>query len=374
MTRILGFNEPERGDQANHSVGDALWSWKQISDRVQGSGLKLDSPAVSDTWEGQQWITQFMDTVDRRNRDNDPTNNMQVDEIAFHWYGNVNPNDVWRSANAFLGRVERYRNRFGRPVWVTEFAGMDCGNQRTTAEQAEAKRKFLDIVIPRLENRNYVKGYMWWQWGKGESLETQVMEWDWHRHVPSLIGDAGNGGTLWIHGSGTDATGNGLVPVDANTTLRLGNEVDNWGFTLPWDMWWRGGNIDINGVGVALTGDVQIVNSTLIDVQAGKDMTLAGSVCQTLGAAAGTLVKTGDGLLVLRGDSTYGGATRVNGGTLLFDGATGASAIVVATEATLAGQGGTGCGDQRRLHAVRFRPFCRRPRPRRRPIDRRRRA
>ena len=452
VTRILGFNEPERSDQANHSVADALTSWKQITDRVQGSGLKLVSPAVSDNGAGQQWISQFMDTVDARNRDVNPDNDLQVDEIAFHWYGNVNPNDVWGSANAFLGRVDWYHNRFKRPVWITEFAGMDWGNQRTTEEQAEANRQFLNIVVPRLESRPHVKGYMWWQWGLGSSRETQVMEWDGVRHVPTLLGDeyvgtlmpnqgldlkgearpddfiymrggslwnndpamdprdgvghlfalakhdggfaasfiggnadwglrntgtvyvaenallrkqgpntvqfrgndirndgnirlfgdTGNGGTLWIHGPGTNATGTGLVRVDANTTFRLGDEADNWGFTLPWDQWWRGGTIDVDGVGVSLTGNVLLQQMTTVDVQAEKDLTLDGVISEVSSSAPGGLVKTGDGMLVLSGATTYTGATTVAGGTLLLNGSTGTSSTSVASGAALAGSGSIG--------------------------------
>ncbi len=451
VTRILGYNEPERPDQANHNVNDAIWSWKQVTDRVAGTGLKLVSPAVSDTSEGRQWIQQFMNQVNQRNSDNDPTNNLQVDEVAFHWYGNVDPNNVQGSANNFLGAVQWYRDRFNKPVWITEFAGMDWGNNRTTEQQADANRRFLDIVVPELERRSYVRGHMWWQWGLGSSRETQVMEVKDGMHVPSLLGDeyvgtllpnqglnlvgqarpddfiymrggslwnndasmdpedgvghifalashddsftasfiggtadwglrntgtvyvaenallrkqdrntiqfrgndirndgtirlygdGGNGGTLWIHGPGTNATGDGTVRVDQNTTLRLGNETDNWGFTLPWDMQLRGGTIDVDGVAVELTGDLQMLGYefTRIDVQAGKDLTLRGSVFQAAGGPDFNITKVGDGLLNLAGTNSYGGATKISGGTLLVDGTTGLGITTIEGGATIAGSG-----------------------------------
>ena len=52
---VLGFNEPERGDQANMSVNDAITNWTTISNSTKayntthGTSIKLVSPAVADT-------------------------------------------------------------------------------------------------------------------------------------------------------------------------------------------------------------------------------------------------------------------------------------------------------------------------------------
>src|SRR5882672_4057987 len=46
---VLGFNEPERSDQANMSVAQALSSWSTISNSFAGTTTKLISPGVADT-------------------------------------------------------------------------------------------------------------------------------------------------------------------------------------------------------------------------------------------------------------------------------------------------------------------------------------
>ncbi len=46
---VLGFNEPERPDQANMTVAQAISAWQTLSNGFAGSGIKLVSPAVADT-------------------------------------------------------------------------------------------------------------------------------------------------------------------------------------------------------------------------------------------------------------------------------------------------------------------------------------
>jgi hypothetical protein len=46
---VLGFNEPERPDQANMTVAQAVASWQSISNSFAGTSTKLVSPAVADT-------------------------------------------------------------------------------------------------------------------------------------------------------------------------------------------------------------------------------------------------------------------------------------------------------------------------------------
>src|SRR5262245_50333081 len=57
---VLGFNEPERSDQANMSVDTAIASWTNISIAFTGTSTKLVSPAPSDTTAGRQWLSSFM--------------------------------------------------------------------------------------------------------------------------------------------------------------------------------------------------------------------------------------------------------------------------------------------------------------------------
>ncbi len=156
---VLGFNEPERPDQANLTVAQAISSWTAISNSFAGTSTKLVSPAVADTGGatgGQQWLSSFMSQA--------AANNLRVDAVAFHWYGVSNPNDPAGAASSFLSRVDSYHNSYNKPVFITEFAIHDWGGAYSNEEIIEANRQFLDIVIPALDSRSYVAGYSWYHW------------------------------------------------------------------------------------------------------------------------------------------------------------------------------------------------------------------
>ena len=156
---VLGFNEPERADQANMTVAQAVASWTTISNGFAGTGTKLVSPAVADTGGaagGQQWLAGFMSQA--------AANNLKVDAVAFHWYGVSTPANPSGAASAFLGRVDSYYNSYKKPVFITEFAIHDWGGAYTDAEITEANRQFLNIVVPALESRGHVAGYSWYHW------------------------------------------------------------------------------------------------------------------------------------------------------------------------------------------------------------------
>lgn len=189
---VLGFNEPERVNQANMSVAQAIDVWDIMTDRFEGTGIKLVSPAGSGG-EGEAWLADFMGIVDSRNADANPNNDLRVDEIAFHWYGNVNPANPVQSANNFLAAVDRHWNTYGLPVWITEFAGLDFGDDDVTSpDLIAANAAFLDVVVPQLESRSYVNRYAWWQYGQsdnGEQDDTRLIEQSSGIWTPTVIGD-----------------------------------------------------------------------------------------------------------------------------------------------------------------------------------------
>ena len=164
---VLGFNEPERPDQANMTVAQAISAWQTLSNGFAGSGIKLVSPAVADTGGatgGQAWLSSFMSQANSQG--------LQVDAVAFHWYGASTPNDPVGAANSFISRVDSYHNQYNKPVWITEFAIHDWGGNYTDQQIADANRIFLDNVIPRLDSRDYVAGYAWYQWFGDSTLVT----------------------------------------------------------------------------------------------------------------------------------------------------------------------------------------------------------
>ena len=235
---VLGFNEPERPDQANLTVDTAINRWTQISSGFAGTGIKLVSPAVSDTTDGRAWLSDFMQKAN--------ANSLRVDEIAFHWYGTVNPSDPVGSANSFLSRVDQYHTTYNRKVWVTEFAGIDWNNQYSTATQNQANATFLKTAIAGLESRSYVTRYGWWNFNDDSNLATKDAYDLWR---PTVVGD------------------------NYNQTLMAGDTKELTGQTQNGDyVYMRGGRI-INS-GAALTGNNAVGS---IYAMSNYDGTLAAS-------------------------------------------------------------------------------------------------
>lgn len=141
-THALGFNEPERTDQANMSIDDALALWPEL----MRSGLRLGSPAPSDG--GLEWLYSFIDRADALN--------YRVDFVAMHFYlGAQTPQQLYN-------RLKAVHDRTGRPIWITEWnngANWTCCTP-TYADQAETIAKFLNV----LDTCSFVERYALYEW------------------------------------------------------------------------------------------------------------------------------------------------------------------------------------------------------------------
>ncbi|GAA1597376.1 sigma-70 family RNA polymerase sigma factor [Actinoplanes couchii] len=143
---LLGFNEPDLAEQSNMSVEDALAAWP----RLQATGMKLVSPAVAfggDTAGG--WLDRFMTGAKAKN--------LTVDAIALHWYGS---DFSAASVNQFLGYVDAVHERYGKPIWITEFGLMNFGGSPRYPSDAQ-KVRFIKGATAGLEKRRYVERYAW---------------------------------------------------------------------------------------------------------------------------------------------------------------------------------------------------------------------
>jgi hypothetical protein len=149
---VLGFNEPNKSDQANMTVASAIALWPAMT---SSPSILVGSPATSA--DGQSWFTDFMNQVS--------ANDLRVDFIALHWYG-------WNagSCDAKAANLESYikwaENIPGnRPLWLTEWGCMNASNPDVATVQAF----YLGAVAmfakhPRLER------YAWYQWDPNNEL------------------------------------------------------------------------------------------------------------------------------------------------------------------------------------------------------------
>jgi hypothetical protein len=143
-THALGFNEPDRPDQANMTVAQMIAAWPNLLK----SGLRLGSPAPSDG--GLNLLYQFLDSCDKIN--------YRVDFVAMHWYLGC------QSARQFYDRLKIVHDRTKRPIWITEWnngANWTTGcSDPTYEEQAFKIGQFLYM----LDTTSFVERYAIYNW------------------------------------------------------------------------------------------------------------------------------------------------------------------------------------------------------------------
>ncbi|MEU6065443.1 glycoside hydrolase family protein [Streptomyces sp. NPDC047082] len=156
---LLGFNEPDRPDQAHMTVHRALELWP----RLQSTNMRLGAPAVAtggDVTGG--WLDRFMKGAAARH--------YRVDFIPLHWYGaDFNARRATGQLRSYLQAVHQ---RYKKPIWLTEYALTDfsSGTPRypTKAQQAA----FVKKSSAMLQQLPYVKRYAWFTLSTNRGDET----------------------------------------------------------------------------------------------------------------------------------------------------------------------------------------------------------
>lgn len=141
-TTVLGFNEPNKSDQANMTVAAALALWPAMT---SDPNIRVGSPAVSD--DGRSWLENFMTQAN--------ASGLRVDFIAMHWYG-------WNAGSCVASQLEgavKWASKWGLPIWITEFGCMGSSN---TDEQTVIK--FFNDAIAMLAKYPLVERYAWYPW------------------------------------------------------------------------------------------------------------------------------------------------------------------------------------------------------------------
>lgn len=129
---LLGFNEPDRPDQAHLSVDDAVTAWKKYMEPFAGKAA-LGAPAVSNG--GLSWIKSFLAKC----------NGCHIDFVPVHWYNDASNIDDFKNWVNTMCSVAG-----SRPIWLTEFQGLGS---------ADAQKAFLKQAIPFLDNKSCVYRY-----------------------------------------------------------------------------------------------------------------------------------------------------------------------------------------------------------------------
>ncbi len=147
---ILGFNEPNFVEQANMTPAQAAAAWPRLEAVARDFGLKIVAPAVNYSPGGVD--------IPGTNDDSSPwayldaffaaCSNCRVDYIAVHSY--------MKYASAFEWYIKEFE-RYGKPIWVTEWASWDDGGPANVNEQMD----YLAETVRWLEGNNNVFRYSW---------------------------------------------------------------------------------------------------------------------------------------------------------------------------------------------------------------------
>lgn len=131
---VLVLNEPDRPDQSNLTVDDAVTIWNSVHAKRRGS------PATAGNALKSEWFSLFMQQV-------------KPDFICIHWYGPPSPDSL-------LKLVDGLYAKYSLPIWITEFsvAQWDTTKPGYTVDQV---LEFMKSVIPRLEARAHVERFAW---------------------------------------------------------------------------------------------------------------------------------------------------------------------------------------------------------------------
>ncbi|MFJ1598819.1 sigma-70 family RNA polymerase sigma factor [Streptomyces sp. NPDC088261] len=145
---LLGFNEPDMGAQSNMTVDQALALWPKLQD----NGKILGSPAVAfggDTAGG--WLDRFMSGAKSRG--------YRVDFITLHWYGGDFRTEA--AVGQLRSYIEAVHARYGKPIWLTEFALTDFSQATPRFPTEDEQAAFLASAAKMLAGLPYVQRWAW---------------------------------------------------------------------------------------------------------------------------------------------------------------------------------------------------------------------
>lgn len=142
---VLGFNEPDLKEESNMRVADALDLWEFLCEHLD-SRIRLVSPAPS--YPTRAWLDEFMAGVAERG--------LRCDYVAVHMYAGIGTQN-------YQSVIREVYNKFGKKVWITEFAPRD-DNARNNGYNSYTESRVLDqmqTLLPAYEGMNEVFRYAW---------------------------------------------------------------------------------------------------------------------------------------------------------------------------------------------------------------------
>jgi hypothetical protein len=142
---LLAFNEPNFGNQSNITPEEAAALWPELETFAKSRGMKLVSPAVNycggfcNQTDPFVWLEEFFAAC----------TGCQVDYVAMHWYA--------CTEGALTYTLKKYQEKFGKPLWVTEFSCLDEPEHVNDADELS----YQAAAVAALEADPMVFRYAW---------------------------------------------------------------------------------------------------------------------------------------------------------------------------------------------------------------------
>ncbi|MHA7219788.1 glycosyl hydrolase [Arthrobacter sp. MDT1-48-3] len=139
---LLGFNEPDHASQANMTPDEAIKLWPQL----MATGLRLGAPAPAGT--NSLWLESFMSKAKAKG--------LRVDFVTMHRY-------AWPKADEFLRKVTMLHEKYGKPIWVTEYAvaDWDATPTRPSIYTRAQTEDFMRATVAGMRAMPFVERFAW---------------------------------------------------------------------------------------------------------------------------------------------------------------------------------------------------------------------
>jgi Glycosyl hydrolase catalytic core/F5/8 type C domain len=172
---VMSFNEPDDCDGQSGQYGNLCQTDVAVGyhKNLMKTGMRIVSPGGrEEAPKTGQWLEEFYNKATAQD--------IRVDVIAVHWYDwgsnptvNTNPTaeQVFDRFKTYLTNVY---DKFGLPIWITEFNANPARSQAINAG-------FLELALPYLESLDYIERYCWFPF----NTNTHFTGWDEVNRVPT---------------------------------------------------------------------------------------------------------------------------------------------------------------------------------------------
>ena len=141
-TNLLGFNEPDHAGQANLTVDEAVRLWPKL----EATGMRLGSPSTISP--NAAWMDSFMTKA--------KNTGLRIDFLTMHCY-------QYPNAATFLRKLDTLHEKWGLPVWVTEYAVADW-NASATQKNIYSRtqvNEYMQATVEGMRQRPFVERFAW---------------------------------------------------------------------------------------------------------------------------------------------------------------------------------------------------------------------